>query len=874
MEMIDRPILRLPEASRGERLKGSPDRRRRPQGVGTQGQASKYESVFSRLEEAFTGENPGIVLRQTPDGIAPERALVFETISSVSDFQRAAKSAGFELLIEERLNEDFTIPDDMVDAYVAAASPTLYAVMPTIKDLEKLLSLWNAYVRGDRAPRGQAPWWKLFSLLSDIRVWGPKDRLTELARANLQFELENKGDEPIHLELEFWPTENRELRSIWSQEATRRVRELGGNILATSSIAETGLNYEAILAAIPAVAVREMLEHPSAEGGIATLDGLQFVLPQTIAQAFPGQSDEIEGSALPEFEAFDEQTPIRAILLDGTPVAAHPALLGGVVVEDVHGLVGLSEVRQRKHATAMASLILRGELIADGAPVLDGRLLSIPVLIDTEYGAVSPSDRLFIDIIHTSLARAFLGDEPLAPDAHVVNLSIGINRAHFSGRLSSLARVLDWWSERFGILFVISAGNIGDDLIIRNTRSNDFEDGDVEFKRNLVEDAQRSNRHDRTLLAPAEAMNALTVGAASQDFIRPTFPRPAGVVEIAPDDEIVPAIYSAFGLGPFRSIKPDFLAPGGQHEIRCLPALSDVRLKIESKSQRTGLTVAGTNLPGTPTVRSRGTSCATALTTRAIVQSAAAQTLPNGPYEGTLLSPRDKALLTKALSVHSARWSAGALSRFDRERARLGENKILEAREEVCRYYGHGFLNDRLMLEAPSDGATLIGLGSLRKDRAAVFEVPLPPALSGQRAERELIVTVAWFSPVKSSRAQYRLAILEAVIDGEDDEGQATADTSWGLRLKGHQLDARQLTRGTVWSRRLTANQTVAPTYAPDASLPLRVQCRDGAQGGLHRDDEIPFALAVSLMVDINAGIDVYEEIQQRLRVQARSNPG
>ena len=140
----------------------------------------------------------------------------------------------------------------------------------------------------------------------------------------------------------------------------------------------------------------------------------------------------------------------RAVRLDGTPVAGHRSLDGGVVIEDVHDLVGRSVVAKRRHATSMASLILRGDLTADGAPVQDSRLLCIPVLVDGEGGASSPEDRLFVDVVHVALIRALAGAEPLAPEAFVVNFSVGTRRSSFAGRISSLARLLDWWAHTEG----------------------------------------------------------------------------------------------------------------------------------------------------------------------------------------------------------------------------------------------------------------------------------------------------------------------------------------------------------------------------------------------------------------------------------------
>ena len=42
-----------------------------------------------------------------------------------------------------------------------------------------------------------------------------------------------------------------------------------------------------------------------------------------------------------------------------------------------------------------------------------------------------------------------------------------------------------------------------------------------------------------------------------------------------------------------------------------------------------------------------------------------------------------------------------------------------------------------------------------RKDTAQVFDVPLPPSKSGDSVHRAMYVTLAWFSPMESSRARY-----------------------------------------------------------------------------------------------------------------------
>ena len=178
---------------------------------------------------------------------------------------------------------------------------------------------------------------------------------------------------------------------------------------------------------------------------------------------------------------------------------------------------------------------------------------------------------------------------------------------------------------------------------------------------------------------------------------------------------------------------------------------------------RSGVFVAAARAGPGDLERARGTSCAAALTTRAVLNAAADLTGEDGPFAGQELPRRDLALLTRALAVNASRWPDAAHARYREERRRLGSDRHFHAKEEVARQFGHGVLDADLMREAPGFGATLVGPGTVRKDTAQVFDVPLPPSMSGESVHRSMHVTLAWFSPMESSRARYRLAALEKV---------------------------------------------------------------------------------------------------------------
>lgn len=867
--MNDRPILRLPEPRPTHRLTGTPAKFPRPRGVGHRRQGERFRQEFDRLEAALARDDAALELRRDPFGIAPERALVFVTAVSIDDFARAAQLVNLEVLSEIELGEDYDLTDDLIDKHQDAASPRLYATMPTQDSLDRLLRLWRRYQKGSDAERGYARWWRLFEMLAELRSWGPDDRLSADSRIEFENRLPFDEDAEVRVELEHWPTHDQDKLRRWRTETETRIVAMDGRVIDRSAIHEGSFLYDAMLVGLSAGSVRQMLNNPAAPNGLATLDGLQFVLPQTIAQSLPAHSQPTDIDR-EDFEDFDPTCPIRALLLDGTPIAGHRSLDGGVAIEDVHDLATRSPVATRRHATAMASLILRGDLASDGQPVPDSRLLAIPLLVDTDQGATAPGDRLFVDLVHTALQRAFRGTEPLVPQAFVVNFSIGVRGSHFAGRISSLARLLDWWSIETGILFVVSAGNVEYGLDIPSTTVGEFEDLSVPERQELVRAAQRLHRHERTLLAPSEALNVLTVGAASLDMAHPSKNTAPGTVEIQATGDPLPAMSSGLGLGPFSAIKPDVIGVGGHYEIRASPAGDSLRLQAVARSDRSGLNVATAGL-GSPRSRDRGTSCAAALVTRSLLSAATALTEEDGPYSGLELSRNDLALLTKSLAINSARWPQAAEAFYKAELKRSGRGS-LQAGEEVARHFGYGFLDPELMRDAPLHGVTLVGLGQVRKDSGAVFDMPLPPSLSGDKTHRSMLVTLTWFSPVDPARARYRLAALDALsADGDMLEDDAE-DKEWKLAMKSDPPAIALIKRGTAWSRRLVHKRMSAPEFESGATLPIRVQCRDASGGGLDSDLDIPFAIAVTLEVAATAEYDVREEIRDQLVIRLRGN--
>jgi len=365
-------------------LRGSPRLISRPEGSSHRQQAKRFGKKFNQLDVALLNEDQFIELRQDPFGIAPERALVFVTAVPISNFVQAAKRANLEVLSEFELGDGYELPEGLISQNQDKVNPTLYASMPTLETLRLLLRLWRRYEKGKSARRGDTPWWNLFDMLAELRAWGPKDRLTVESGQELENRLPLNETEEVRIELEYWPNHGEASPIQWRKNTEIKIVEIGGRIIDRSSIHEGNFHYEALLVGLSAGYVRQMIREPSAPESLVTFEGLQFILPQTIAQSMPSQSPPMEISSN-DLEDFEDDVAFRVLLLDGTPIARHPALDGGVVIEDIHDLVERSVVSTRRHATEMVSLILRGDLISDGEPLRNSRVLAIPLLISNSH---------------------------------------------------------------------------------------------------------------------------------------------------------------------------------------------------------------------------------------------------------------------------------------------------------------------------------------------------------------------------------------------------------------------------------------------------------------------------------------------------------
>jgi hypothetical protein len=528
-----------------------------------------------------------------------------------------------------------------------------------------------------------------------------------------------------------------------------------------------------------------------------------------------------------------------------------------LIIDDPDGYESDAPAQHRMHGTSMASLVVHGELDAAELP-LPRRVYCRPILVPQVSARSSaehiPDGVLPVDLIHRAVRRLFEGEratEAQAPEIRIVNLSVGDPSRAFLHSLSPWARLLDWLSYKYGVLFIVSAGNHADAIDLDLSRTA-WPSADAQAREAAILGALKANARNRRVLSPAESINALTVGAAHADTCSQG-PRAAYHCDPFPTRSLASPI-SANGLGFRRALKPEILMPGGRqiYEEAVGTGSPNIRLvPLQTYGPPGQKTAVPSSVAGEwdKTLWFRGTSNAAALATRLGAQLFEVLEALRSQSDGSALHPRYDAVLLKALLVHGARWAEAGDRMRGLFKPEVGGHKI---KELTGRFLGYGLVDPNRALGCTERRATLLGFGSLTNGEAHAFALPLPSDLSGTGGLRRLTITLAWFTPIAANQQRYRNAQLWFGTDASDLIGVGRGPNGY---------DDDSVKRGTVQHEVFEGEK--ARAFADGDAVRIQVNCREDAPG---LDDVIDYGLVVSIEVGEDVPVAVYQQIRQGLR--------
>ena len=828
--------------------------RPRIEGPGRERQAERLAPAFGRLSQAF--EAGRLRVAEAPDALEPEQILVIEIAGEIQDFRKAVQRiGGFEWLAEQA--EDDRDPDEEFAAVDRDGTRKrypgqLFVLASDATAWRELLRLWDIYQQGGTFRRGLTKFRDVFDLLRELRPWDDRDRLERAGAVQAwQLDLAHLDDQLVPFEAELWLRRDPELRGRLRDAIAADIQAAGGELQQELVLEE--ISYHGLLARVPArlllevAALREVRWMRT--GGVRLFHAAgQAVAPSS------GEFEVFDGAAVDA--AWPGEAPVRVAILDGVPMENHDLLAGRLVVDDPEGWAAEVPASRRVHGTAMSSLAIHGDLSDPHAPPTEPVYIrpilryEAPAWVQTAREEM-PADRLVVDLIHAAVTRILDGDAAVAPHVRVISLSVADASQPYDRFVSPWARLLDWLSFRYRVLFLVSAGNQVASLRVPAELALDDPD-EVEA---AVLDAVRQDALSRRLFAPAESINALTIGAAHDDA--------AGEVPVAPrlDPFVTPglaSVVSPTSSGFRRSIKPEILLPGGRQLVQAAPLAVDgeVLLDVRPSSRAPGVLTAAPDPAGSSmrTVYTCGTSAATALAARGALtllerldwlREAWGVQFPGSQYDAVLL---------KALLAHTATWGEAR----DAVAAVLAAAGEPSGRASIARFLGYGAARPYQSLVIDGDTrVTALYAEEILEGDAHHYVFPLPPSLAASTIERRLTFTLAWLSPVNPRHRNYRRGAL-SVEPGNPSK-------FFGSR---EEADANAARRGTLQHETLRGHRAVP--FVDGDNVTFVVSCRKDA-GML--EEPVPYAFVVTLEVPIQAELPIYSEVRERLLVRVPVRP-
>ena len=776
-----------------------------------------------------------------------------EVIGPVAGFAEAAVRSGFAWLAEDYLPQADEENEGDDDGPEAGPMSRLYLTMPSMAGLKKLLAYWRAFSSGQEPNDDTAKrWWALFGYLADVRVWSAQDRVDPSLASYVEATLAKADSASVRVEFDLWFRGIEGAEEDAFAEFAAVLGAEGGEILDAQSIPE--IRYHGVLASLPAASARRAARK---EGPLADAATVMTIRPQSLFRIDGLDDLAPEEGEFEEPPAEEELGSAVAALLDGYPVQAHSLLANRVDIEEVDVAGADAPVISRFHGTAMASLILHGDLSA-GEPPLDRMLKVVPILAAAQGAHVesTPVDKLPIAMVYRAV-EALVGANGVAPGVVVFNHSVCDVSGPFVRRPSAWARLLDYLSYRYRVLFIVSAGNIHAPVPLPDYADHaDFASADPVERGVAVLRGVEAVKGTRGILTPAEAVNAVTVGALHADGGGDCPPH-----HIEPYGFAAANLCSGVGLGVNRSVKPDLVEAGGRQVALAHPHADGFAIK----GHQIGHIGQGTAAPDVHggsldhVIRSTGTSNAAALTTRsAVLLADALEDVAAASGERWLELPT-RAVMLKALLVHGCRWGdVGAV--LDRAYPPAGTMQWRRRRETITRFLGFGQSGRERVIEGDRSRITLLGDDVITSDTLHEYRIPVPHALLNSREVRRIVLTLAWCTPVQPATTAYRGVALDIV----DSTGKRKFWKAVSPLPQPHPDDDR---RGTV-IHRVYEGASKIKAIGPDG-LFVGVQAR--ALHDSFRDAKVPYALAVTLEVAQTVRADIYADVRSRVRSRVRT---
>ncbi len=837
---FERPLLLFPKVQIGERARkfGGPTKFFKPK---FEKQVERITPKISALERNMDAKR--IRLTSSSTDLDPEMALVFEIIGSVDNFYSAvSKINGMEWLAEYSDNEiepdDFFYVDKSDSENNKKLSGKVYCIMTNKAALDEFLGIWKAYIKDKqnyKFKRGYTALRDVFANLKDVRVWSIKDRLEDTGVLDVWKEsIAYSDNESVKFQIELFYRKNKEKRIQIENHLKELINERKGNFLKSCIIEE--IQYHCILAELPMQEIENIVKNYKEVELVLNDDIMYFKATgqnayimnknQDIEEVFEDKGEKIESD------------PVLAIF-DGFPLQNHRLLKDRLIIDDVDGWERSCISKGRIHGTSMCSLILYGDL--SKKKYQHNRRIYVRPIMKTypaagdSYQEMVPEDIILVDYIHSAVVRMFEGKDAVAKTVKMINLCVCDSRIQFITAMSPLARLIDYLSFRYNVLFIISSGNQNLNLEIK-TQFDDFIKLDDGVKQKKILDAIKEDSVNRRLLSPSESINSIAVGAIYADENKEELPQ--GVTYLFKGLNISP--YTSIGNGYNRSIKPDLFYKGGRNVYKKDIVTGNI-IPLEKYSKAGCKSASPQNDGGNNGITfACGTSDATAIVSHEALELYDVLNTIFKAQQGKNIPDEFAAVLVKSMLIHGCEWG---------EAGQNIANAFGIEPKRLSKWLGNGIPNFDKVRECEKNRITFIGCGKISSGQSNVYTIPIPIEFSKRRMIRKLTVTLAYFTPINASNQKYR-------------GGQIWFDVNNNaLVTKRINTDNNIVKRGTVQHEIFYGDNAVA--WDENDNIEIQVNCDEDATKDF---GTLPYAITVSF--EVLEDIEVYDKIIEKIKLE------
>ena len=541
----------------------------------------------------------------------------------------------------------------------------------------------------------------------------------------------------------------------------------------------------------------------------------------------------------------DESDPLARVLDSGV-VAGHPLLVNWIVEERDFDSGENSEVDLHGHGTAVAGLIVYGDI----AKCLERnnwqprvRICSAKVLRSdpnpsdpNQPDAVFPDENRVEQTVEASI-RHFAETR----GCRVFNLSVGNRLDVYGGeRQFSWAEKLDELARELDIVVVVAAGNRYPDVLQGPRTRREFQ----EAVRNHVLSP------DHRVCNPATAALALTVGAIAR-----TEGLPPEVDAVAGSPERCPSPFTRTGPGyghklTAAAVKPDLVAFGGNKALQTLGQGIERWIDHPSIAEPT----ICREIDGRFVDTEVGTSFACPqITHMAAVAERTLQTALGAPPSANLI----RALVAStALPPCDESW--------------LGEEN------NTLRLIGYGLASVNETSWSRQNNVRLVAMDELEEDRFHIYRLALPQEFFHVRGRKGITVALAYDPPIRASRKEYlartmQFEVLQGLTIDEVQNYRQRLQAGYAPSLPAWaRLNLRPSMTTVEWSTlqvRHMGWQRPQIREASDGSnaLHLVVRCQKRFETGLNPRQR--YGIVVNLWHDAET-VQLYQALQNLVRIR------